>query len=156
MISLERYDAPESECGSRLHIFPLIVVFCVCSSVLRVGEWIRASFCQKILTSLRQTLRRVRTLLHFYVPVLNFFCMREKFSTQKRRLLMIHGRRSAAPINGGVYDLTAWISKHPGGERAILSICGKDGSAAFNDQHGGQRRPANELSGFKIGTIATP
>jgi cytochrome b involved in lipid metabolism len=55
-----------------------------------------------------------------------------------------------------VYDLTAWISKHPGGERAILSICGKDGSAAFNDQHGGQRRPANELSGFKIGTIATP
>ena len=56
-------------------------------------------------------------------------------------------------INGGVYDLTSWINQHPGGPEAILSICGKDGSAAFNDQHGGQRRPANELAGFQIGTL---
>lgn len=57
-------------------------------------------------------------------------------------------------INGDVYDLTSWINQHPGGPQAILIICGKDGSAAFNDQHGGQRRPANELTGFKIGTLA--
>lgn len=56
-------------------------------------------------------------------------------------------------INGSVYDLTSWIGKHPGGQQAILSICGKDGSAAFNDQHDGQRRPANELAGFKIGLL---
>ncbi len=56
-------------------------------------------------------------------------------------------------INGKVYDLTAWIHQHPGGDRAILSICGKDGSAAFNDQHGGQSRPENILSGFEIGIL---
>ena len=57
-------------------------------------------------------------------------------------------------VNGGVYDLTAWIGQHPGGPDAILGMCGKDGSAAFNDQHGGQRRPANELAGFKIGNLS--
>ena len=57
-------------------------------------------------------------------------------------------------INGGVYDVTAWINQHPGGRQAILSLCGTDGSAAFNDQHGGQRRPESELASFKIGTLA--
>jgi cytochrome b involved in lipid metabolism len=56
-------------------------------------------------------------------------------------------------INGVVYDVTSWIRQHPGGARAILSLCGKDGSSAFNDQHGGQRRPENELAGFKIGIL---
>lgn len=56
-------------------------------------------------------------------------------------------------INGGVYDLTNWINQHPGGREAIRSICGVDGSEAFNDQHSGERRPANELAGFKIGTL---
>jgi cytochrome b involved in lipid metabolism len=59
-----------------------------------------------------------------------------------------------AAINGFVYDLTSWISQHPGGPDKILNICGTDGSAAFNGQHGGERRPANELAGFKIGTLA--
>ena len=57
-------------------------------------------------------------------------------------------------VNGNVYDLTKWIDQHPGGSEAILSICGKDGSAAFNDQHGGQRRPANELAGFELGPLS--
>jgi cytochrome b involved in lipid metabolism len=57
-------------------------------------------------------------------------------------------------INGVVYDLTSWISRHPGGAREILGICGKDGSSAFNGQHGGQGRPASILSGFEIGTLA--
>lgn len=56
-------------------------------------------------------------------------------------------------VNGSVYDVTSWISRHPGGQRAILSMCGKDGSASFDDQHGGERRPANELASFKIGTL---
>lgn len=54
-------------------------------------------------------------------------------------------------INGGVYDLTSWIPKHPGGEQAILSMCGKDGSARFNGQHGGAKMQAQILAGFKIG-----
>lgn len=56
-------------------------------------------------------------------------------------------------INGAVYDVTAWIQKHPGGAQAILSLCGKDGSAAFNGKHGGQRRPEQELATFKIGVL---
>ncbi|MDD5165230.1 MAG: cytochrome b5-like heme/steroid binding domain-containing protein [Candidatus Pacebacteria bacterium] len=56
-------------------------------------------------------------------------------------------------INGDVYDITSWISQHPGGKQAIIGLCGIDGSDAFNGQHGGQRRPASELAGFKIGTL---
>jgi hypothetical protein len=56
-------------------------------------------------------------------------------------------------VNGSVYDLTSWINQHPGGSEAILGLCGRDGSATFNDQHGGQRRPANELAGFRIGAL---
>lgn len=57
-------------------------------------------------------------------------------------------------INGNVYDLTAWISQHPGGEGPILSICGKNGSAAFNNQHGRQGRPNSILATYKIGAVA--
>ncbi|MDB4984469.1 MAG: conserved rane protein of unknown function [Patescibacteria group bacterium] len=57
-------------------------------------------------------------------------------------------------INGNVYDVTAWINQHPGGPGRILALCGTDGSAAFNGQHGGQARPASELASFKIGVLA--
>lgn len=56
-------------------------------------------------------------------------------------------------INGGVYDLTSWIPNHPGGEYAILQICGIDGSEKYNGKHGNSRRPAVFLAGFKIGTL---
>ena len=56
-------------------------------------------------------------------------------------------------INGEVYDVTKWIGQPPGGAQAILSLCGTDGSAGFNGQHGGQRRPVTELASFKIGTL---
>lgn len=56
-------------------------------------------------------------------------------------------------INGGVYDLTSWIPKHPGGEQAILGLCGTDGSARFNGQHGGAAQQAAILAGFKIGEV---
>lgn len=56
-------------------------------------------------------------------------------------------------INGSVYDLTKWIGQHPGGSSAIKGTCGIDASVAFSGQHGGQARPASELTGFKIGTL---
>jgi cytochrome b involved in lipid metabolism len=56
-------------------------------------------------------------------------------------------------INGKIYDLTAWINKHPGGDKNILKICGKDGSSAFNGQHGGQSQPETVLAGFQIGIL---
>jgi cytochrome b involved in lipid metabolism len=57
-------------------------------------------------------------------------------------------------ISGKVYDLTGWINQHPGGPGHILALCGSDGSAAFNAQHGGQSRPAQELARFYIGDLA--
>lgn len=56
-------------------------------------------------------------------------------------------------VNGNVYDVTKWITQHPGGRRAILGMCGKDGSSAFDGQHGRQRRPEAELKQFQIGTL---
>ncbi|MCA9364034.1 cytochrome b5 domain-containing protein [Candidatus Kaiserbacteria bacterium] len=56
-------------------------------------------------------------------------------------------------INGAVYDLTGWIPKHPGGEQAILQLCGIDGSAKYNRQHGGGKKQATILAGFKIGIL---
>lgn len=58
-----------------------------------------------------------------------------------------------AIINGDVYDLTSYISKHPGGSRNILRICGKDGTSAFVGQHGGESRPERTLEGYKIGPL---
>lgn len=59
-----------------------------------------------------------------------------------------------AAINGYVYDLTAWIDQHPGGDRNILRICGTDGSDAYNQQHGRNREAQNILAGFEVGTLA--
>lgn len=61
-----------------------------------------------------------------------------------------------AVVNGNVYDLTSWISQHPGGEQAILGLCGKDGTSAFEKQHGGQEGPENALAGFQIGSLIQP
>lgn len=57
-------------------------------------------------------------------------------------------------IDGNVYDLTSWIPQHPGGEGAILKICGTDGSAAYNGKHGGASKQAAILIGFKVGVAA--
>ncbi len=66
-----------------------------------------------------------------------------------------HGSQTSCwtAVNGKVYDVTKWIAQHPGGSQAILSLCGKDGSSAFNGQHGTQRRPNSELAGFLIGSL---
>jgi cytochrome b involved in lipid metabolism len=57
-------------------------------------------------------------------------------------------------IRGNVYDLTRWIANHPGGQQAILGLCGKDGTAAFEGQHGGQAQQESQLASFKIGVLA--
>ncbi|OGG85913.1 hypothetical protein A2392_00690 [Candidatus Kaiserbacteria bacterium RIFOXYB1_FULL_46_14] len=57
-------------------------------------------------------------------------------------------------VDGSVYDLTPFVKKHPGGVKEITRICGIDGSAAFNAQHGGDRKPASTLKTFEIGALA--
>ena len=58
-----------------------------------------------------------------------------------------------AVIRDGVYDLTSYINRHPGGPQAILSLCGKDGTTAFEGQHGADAGPERELQKLKIGTL---
>jgi cytochrome b involved in lipid metabolism len=56
-------------------------------------------------------------------------------------------------INGNVYDLTAWIPNHPGGEAHIESLCGNDGTSAFEAQHADSAEANAVLATFKIGTL---
>ena len=56
-------------------------------------------------------------------------------------------------IDGVVYDLTRWISNHPGGSGAILFLCGTDGTNAFNAQHQNQARPAIRLDTYRLGPL---
>ncbi len=56
-------------------------------------------------------------------------------------------------IDGNVYDLTTWISRHPGGPGHILELCGTDGTNDFNNQHGKSRKPASMLALLKIGSL---
>ena len=72
-------------------------------------------------------------------------------------LTQVSERNSAAEcwvvIDGGVYDLTQWIRSHPGGSGAILNLCGKDGTASFTSQHGGQARPSSTLDGYFLAPL---
>jgi hypothetical protein len=56
-------------------------------------------------------------------------------------------------IDGFVYDLTRWISSHPGGSSAIVFLCGTDGTNAFKAQHENQSRPAIRLDSYKLGPL---
>ena len=58
-------------------------------------------------------------------------------------------------VNKNVYDLTSYVSSHPGGASVIKAICGKDGTAAFSGQHAGATRPNNTLDAFKLGALST-
>ncbi|SPD85727.1 conserved exported protein of unknown function [Micropruina glycogenica] len=58
-----------------------------------------------------------------------------------------------AAIDGDVYDLTQWISRHPGGPDKIIGLCGTDATSAFHNQHDDQARPNEQLASFKVGTL---
>lgn len=66
-----------------------------------------------------------------------------------------HGSKTDcwSAVSGGVYDLTAWIPKHPGGPAVIESMCGSDGTTLFNSKHEGSASATGTLANFKIGTL---
>lgn len=57
-------------------------------------------------------------------------------------------------VDGNVYDLTSYISKHKGGAAVLTAICGKDGTKAFSGQHAGQPQPNSVLASFLVGPLA--
>jgi cytochrome b involved in lipid metabolism len=80
--------------------------------------------------------------------------------TDKRAYTMeeVSARKDASDcltvVRGEVYDVTAFIDKHPGGDKNILKLCGLDGTVAFEKKHGGQEKPENALKGFEVGVLA--
>ena len=56
-------------------------------------------------------------------------------------------------VNGGVYNLTKWVTRHPGGSSVIIGLCGRDGSAAFTAKHGSDGGPKALLASYKVGTL---
>jgi len=57
-------------------------------------------------------------------------------------------------VNKGVYNVTAWIPKHPGGSAVVVSMCGKKATALYKTQHAGDAAAASVLKGYRIGRIA--
>ncbi len=57
-------------------------------------------------------------------------------------------------VNDSVYDLTGFIARHPAGAGSIIGMCGRDATAAFMGEHGGQAEPESWLAVFRIGTLA--
>lgn len=59
-----------------------------------------------------------------------------------------------ASVDENVYDLTSWVSRHPGGSKAIISLCGTDATARFEGKHGGSSAAKAALALLKIGTLS--
>lgn len=58
-----------------------------------------------------------------------------------------------AAVNGKVYDLTEWVSRHPGGSHAIAEMCGSTRGGEFLEHHAGDARANNVLAGYQIGVL---
>ncbi len=56
-------------------------------------------------------------------------------------------------IGGSVYDLTTWVSRHPGGENPIVGLCGIDGTQRFEKKHGSSKSAQGALLLLKIGLL---
>ena len=56
-------------------------------------------------------------------------------------------------VNGQVYDMTDFIARHPAGPTAVLEMCGKDATEAFDSEHAGQAEPESWLAVFRIGEL---
>ncbi|MFA6216004.1 MAG: cytochrome b5-like heme/steroid binding domain-containing protein [Patescibacteria group bacterium] len=59
-------------------------------------------------------------------------------------------------INNQVYDLSSYVPYHPGGN-SMLSYCGREATAAYNDKGGGgaphSQNAANLLTNYFIGQL---
>jgi cytochrome b involved in lipid metabolism len=56
-------------------------------------------------------------------------------------------------IGNKVYDVTAFIGKHPGGRSRIEGLCGIDGTSRFRGQHGSSGGPNMQLDNYYIGDL---
>lgn len=57
-------------------------------------------------------------------------------------------------VDGMVYDVTSFVSRHPAGSSAIKEMCGVDASEDFMEEHMDQAEPMDWLDRLKIGELA--
>jgi len=69
-----------------------------------------------------------------------------------------HDRRDSAwmYVGDNVYDVTPWMSKHPGGEQLILLFAGRDCTEAMRAYHPFTEKPSGILEKLKIGKLKGP
>jgi cytochrome b involved in lipid metabolism len=60
-----------------------------------------------------------------------------------------------AVVSNNVYNLTAYITAHPGGAANITNLCGTDATAAFTNEHGQSDKPNTALKFFVIGALGS-
>ena len=74
-----------------------------------------------------------------------------KMSTVKKH----HTKSNCWSVVGkNVYKLTSFIKKHPGGQKRIIAMCGKNATSKFRGQHGTGGRANTVLKKYKIGVLA--
>ena len=56
-------------------------------------------------------------------------------------------------VEGKIYNITPFVSNHPGGERNIMKVCGIDGSEIFGDKHGNNNQAKETLKEYYIGEL---
>jgi cytochrome b involved in lipid metabolism len=58
-------------------------------------------------------------------------------------------------LNSDVYNMTGFMSVHPGGASTLLSSCGADGTSTFDALHGASDPYyLGRLEPYKIGTVS--
>lgn len=60
-----------------------------------------------------------------------------------------------AVVSSNVYNLSAYITAHPGGAANITNLCGTDATAAFANEHGQSTKPNTALKSFVIGALGS-
>lgn len=67
-----------------------------------------------------------------------------------------HNKKSdcCTVIGSGVYKLTSFVKKHPGGQSRIVALRSKKGTAKFRAEHGTGGTANATLKKYKIGVLA--
>lgn len=57
-------------------------------------------------------------------------------------------------VGRNVYDLTAYVNRHPNGAADIVAMCGRNATSLYASAHAGDRRAASDLAAYRIGRLA--
>jgi len=92
------------------------------------------------------------------IPVKNQTNTQSTFQTISKAEVALH--KSASDcwiiIDNAVYDVTSYLSNHPGGSKTIIPSCGIDATAAYNAIKNGRGHSAAadaDLSTLLVGTV---